>query len=288
MTSERNAVPERMQCMEVWGGNSPVQRSFETAGLQLWLHSHPFEQAVRGGDVYYISSCASGRITRLLLADVSGHGEGVGALAVGLRDLMRQNVNVIQQTRFVSEMNRQFAEQPENAAFATAVVCTFFAPTRSLQICNAGHPPPMLFRAPQGRWFSVPEVASIERGAGFTDTPLGIVEHADYTRIDTRLSQGDMVLCVSDAFTESQWASGELLGSDGLLRMVEDVDTSQAAEVIPGLIDRIVREHRGNLAHDDSTALLFRADGSKVSLTDNLLAPFRLLRRVRDGTTLQT
>ena len=73
--TDTDTTHERMHCMEVWGGNSPVDRGFATPGLQLWLHSQPYDRAEGGGDVYYVSSCASGRITRLLLADISGHGE---------------------------------------------------------------------------------------------------------------------------------------------------------------------------------------------------------------------
>ena len=117
---------ERMECMEVWGGNQCVDRSFQTPGLKVWVYSRPFGQAVGGGDVYYLSSCASGRITRMLLADVSGHGEMVSQMAVALRDLMRPNVNYIRQTRFVQAMNQQFSEFSEQGGFATALASTFF------------------------------------------------------------------------------------------------------------------------------------------------------------------
>ena len=273
-----------MQCMEVWGGNSPVDREFSTPGLQLWLHSRPYEKSARGGDVYYVSSCASGRITRLLLADVSGHGERVAAVAGGLRDLMRQNVNLIHQTRFVREMNRQFTEQPSHEGFATALVCTFFAPTRSLQFCNAGHPAPMLYRAAQDRWVSAQELTPVENASGVANTPLGVVGEADYSRFETKLGNGDMMLCVSDAFTESRDSAGNLLGEEELMRMVEQLDPAEPAQIIPRLVDRLSRQREGNLSQDDATALLFRADGSQVSLKDNLSAPFRLLGSVRDNT----
>lgn len=97
---------QRMQCMEVWGGNRQVDRYLETPGLEAWIYSQPHQQAPGGGDVYYISSCASGRITRILLADVSGHGVDASKLAVGLRELMRRNINIVKQSRFVTEMNQ--------------------------------------------------------------------------------------------------------------------------------------------------------------------------------------
>src|SRR5580704_11536691 len=40
-------------------------------------HLRPHGQARRGGDVDYASSCAKGRINRLLPVDVAGHGNSV-------------------------------------------------------------------------------------------------------------------------------------------------------------------------------------------------------------------
>jgi sigma-B regulation protein RsbU (phosphoserine phosphatase) len=284
MPSTATATSDRMQCMEVWGGNAPVDRGFGVPGLKLWVYSRAYQRAEGGGDVYYVSSCASGRITRLLLADVSGHGEAVADIATGLRDLMRSNVNLINQTRFVREMNRQFSEQSYLAGFATALVCTFFAPTRSLQFCNAGHPVPMLYRAEHGSWTSAQELARVERGDGLSDTPLGVIQEADYSRFETKMSPGDMVLCVSDAFTEALDSAGNMLGTGGLLKVVEELDISRPDEIIPELVERIRLQQHDNLSQDDATVLLFRADGSNPSLKENLLAPLRLLSRVRDNT----
>ncbi len=43
--------PERMQCMEVWGGNVRVERHFQMRGLEAWISSQPEGQAAAGGDV---------------------------------------------------------------------------------------------------------------------------------------------------------------------------------------------------------------------------------------------
>ena len=72
--SMADSPKQHMQCMEVWGGSQVTSSGVELAGLDVWVYSKPFGEAQRGGDVYYVSSCASGRISRLLLADVSGHG----------------------------------------------------------------------------------------------------------------------------------------------------------------------------------------------------------------------
>src|SRR5260370_2830346 len=141
-----------MQCMEVWSGSQLTTRGVEFGGLDAWVYSKPYGNAQHGGDVYYASSCATGRITRLLLADVSGHGNTVASTAANLRTLMRRFVNRLDQTEFVRLLNQQFAELSEAGTFATAVVATFFAPTPRLIVCNAGHPRPLLYQAADRQW----------------------------------------------------------------------------------------------------------------------------------------
>src|ERR1700682_5962792 len=140
-------MTQHMQCMEVWGGSQLTSRSVEFGGLEAWVYSKPYGQAQRGGDVYYASSCATGRITRLLLADVAGHGHSVASTAADLRTLMRRFVNRLDQTEFVRLLNLQFATLSRAGTFATAIVGTFFAPSGRLTVCNAGHPRPLLYRA---------------------------------------------------------------------------------------------------------------------------------------------
>src|ERR1700722_19083859 len=99
---------QHMQCLEVWGGNQVVDSAVVMSGLDAWVYSRPYGQSTDGGDVYYVSSCATGRISRLLVADVTGHGASVAGTAAKLRWLMRKYVNYVDQGRFVQSMNQQF------------------------------------------------------------------------------------------------------------------------------------------------------------------------------------
>ena len=141
-----------MQCMEVWGGSQGIARSVRLGGLDAWVYSKPYGGAAFGGDIYYASSCAAGHINRMLLADVSGHGDAVAESAVALRKLMRRYVNFLDQSKLVRSLNRQFTAMSRQGRFATAIATTFFAPTRVLTVCNAGHPPPLLYTASNRRW----------------------------------------------------------------------------------------------------------------------------------------
>src|ERR1700723_4147279 len=119
-----------MTCMEVWGDSQLTARGIEMGGLNAWVYSKPFGQAQRGGNVYYASSCATGRISRLLLADGSGHGNSVAATAADLRTLMRRFVNRLDQKEFVRLLNQEFTTLSKDGVFATAIVATFFSPSR--------------------------------------------------------------------------------------------------------------------------------------------------------------
>ena len=209
-----------MKCMEVCGGSQLTARGIVIGGLDAWVYSKPHGQAPRGGDVYYASSCAAGRITRLLLADVSGHGTSVAAVAADLRTLMRRFVNRWDQAEFVRLLNEQFSALSKKGTFATAIVSTFFAPSRRLILCNAGHPRPILYRAQQQEW-SLLEHEDAPRLPGPSNLPLGLFSITEYEHFDVELEPGDCLVMYTDALIESSDADGEKLGEEGVLRILK-------------------------------------------------------------------
>ncbi|GMU83123.1 MAG: hypothetical protein AMXMBFR47_29940 [Planctomycetota bacterium] len=269
---------ETMQCMEIWGGNRSVDGGVALAGLDAWVFSRPHAGAEAGGDVHYVSSCATGRITRLLVADVSGHGESVSATASSLRSLMRRFVNYVDQTRFVRSMNGEFSTLALDGTFATAIVNTYYAPTGELTLCNAGHPPPLLYRA-EARTWSLLEGAARGEQKNSGNLPLGIVELAAYDQFALRLRPGDMVLCYTDSLIEATDPSGEWIGPRGLLRLIQGLDTGDPGAIIPALLAAVRGLAPGNLHGDDVTVLLFRPNGRapRAPFAQRVLAPIRVL-----------
>ena len=249
-----------MQCMEVWGGSQLTSSTVELGGLEAWVYSKPYGQAQRGGDVYYASSCATGRISRLLLADVSGHGNTVAATAADLRTLMRRFVNRLDQKEFVRLLNQQFTALSRNGIFATAVVTTFFSPSRRLSICNAGHPRPILYRAVDRGWSFLGHGESAEESS-LANIPLGIMDLADYEQFDVELEPGDCLVSYTDALIESCDADGKMLGEDGLLRIMNLLGDIEPGELIATLLKEISERFPENLSADDVTVLVVRATG---------------------------
>lgn len=264
--------------MEVWGGSQLTARGVQLGGLDAWVYSKPYGQAPRGGDVYYASSCATGRITRLLLADVAGHGSAVASTAADLRVLMRRFVNCLDQTEFVRRLNRQFAELPRKGAFATAIVTTFFSPTKRLTVCNAGHPRPLRYRASEDRWefLCQQEEAPCKT---LRNIPLGLIHAADYDQFDIELDPGDYLLAYSDALIESRDADGEMLGEEGLLRIVRLLGSVPAERLIETLLAEIADRYQENLSADDVTVIVVKATGGQLrhGFRHRLRAGIRLL-----------
>jgi serine phosphatase RsbU (regulator of sigma subunit) len=274
----------QMQCMEVWGGSQLTAQAVQFGGLDAWVYSKPFGQAHAGGDVYYASSCATGRISRLLLADVAGHGNTVANTAADLRILMRRFVNRLDQTEFVRLLNQQFSVLPRTGAFATAVVTTFFEPSRRLTVCNAGHPRPILYRAAERRWdFLGNNIPSLR--AAPSNIPLGLFEAAEYEQFDVELQPGDCLLSYTDALIESRDADGEMLGEDGILRILRVLGDVAPDRLTATLLAEIETRYPENLSEDDVTVLVVRANGRKLrySLGEKLRALGRFM-----GTLLRS
>jgi phosphoserine phosphatase RsbU/P len=279
-------TPQRMHCMEVFGGSQLAARAVQFGGLDTWLFSKPFGEGRDGGDVYYASSCINGRISRFLLADVVGHGQVASETAEGLKFLMRRFVNWLDQCEFVRLLNRQFAELVPDGIFATAIVATFFAPTRRLCLCNAGHPPPLLYRAASREW----SLLRADRDLTRRNLPLGILDLSDYQDFDIELWPGDCVLVYTDGLIEACGSDDQILGEAGLLEIASGLQATAPKGLAESLLWEIGKRYPTALSCDDVTVMVLQANGRDLefSLAQKWAVAKRyfsaLLRAHRDGT----
>ena len=253
-----------MQCNEVWGGNQAIDTAVQMAGLDAWVYSRPYRGDDAGGDVHYVSSCATGRIARLLVADVSGHGSTVADVATALRGLMRRYMNYVDQAKLVAGLNVEFSKLAEVGTFATAIVATYWVPTDDLVLTNAGHPRPLVYRAGTQAWSTLDGARASGERRGVANIPLGITE-SEYTHITARLREGDCVLIYTDSLLEVKTREGKLLGEAGLLEVLNSLDARKPERLIGELIAAV-----GDLCADgpegmgdDVTALLVRPNTAK-------------------------
>ena len=97
--------PHRLKCAETWASNQSTSSVADLPGLRVWVHSRPFGAGDAGGDVHYVSVCPSCIVSRVALADVSGHGHAVVSLGAKLRELMQKYLAALEQVNLMRDLN---------------------------------------------------------------------------------------------------------------------------------------------------------------------------------------
>jgi phosphoserine phosphatase RsbU/P len=274
-----STAPYTLQCMDIWSGNQSASSEVVTPGLELSIYSQPYHGESNGGDIHYVSLCAGGIVTRIVLADVSGHGEAVAETSQGLRSLVRRFMNSKSQMRLVREINREFTELTQSSRFATAIIATYLASDSRLVLCNAGHPRPLWFQHRTGSWSFVTQ--DLLGSGRVSNLPLGFDAATSYQQFSVSLEKGDIFLLYTDALTEARNGDDRLLGEDGLLKLVETVPTTSVRELSLGIQTRLQEYSNNQPADDDVTilALRYTAEGWRMpSLGEKLNAYAKLLR----------
>ena len=137
----------------------------------------------------------------MVLADISGSNDVFQRLSCEIRDGLLRNINSIWQNRVVSDMTRQFREFAQRGGFATVTVATFFSLTRSLVVCNAGNPPPLVFRARDRSWHAL---HGESQAAVDTDALSDAIEDPnEYRHLETKLDVGDVFVLYGNGFAKS-------------------------------------------------------------------------------------
>jgi phosphoserine phosphatase RsbU/P len=262
-----------LQCMEIVGSNRAAEQLVAAAGLDVWINSRPLQASAGGGDIHYLSSCGSGEVTRLALADISGHGAAVDGIATSLRRLMRKYINTLDQTRFAMALNREFGALAEAGQFATALILTYFGPTNHLIVCNAGHCRPLWHSAQRGGWLPLDaetagDCQSLRTSRAryhfgrISNLPLGILDPTDYEQFAVRLEPGDFVVVYTDGITESEDSEGRQLGEAGLLELLARLPTSGAALLGEQASAALTARRGEQPATDDCSLIILEHTGS--------------------------
>ena len=128
--------------MQAWSGSGATSGVMTLPGLEVWSQSVPAGSARAGGDVHYFSNCPQCIVSRIALADVSGHGEQVIAFADALRHLMMKHLSALDQEALMRDLNQVSRLALGSFRYATMLALGWHSRRGLLVITNAGHPPP--------------------------------------------------------------------------------------------------------------------------------------------------
>ncbi len=243
-----------LQCMEIWNGNRYVERDVASAGLQAWVFSQPYQSNRQGGDIHYLSLCVGGIVTRIVLADVAGHGDQVAQTSKELLNLLRKFMNTKKQDRLVAELNRHFTEIEAKEGFASAVVATYLSHKSTLLLTNAGHPRPLFYRGAYGRWEFL-DLPTTDKGLG-DNFPFGLDQSTRYEHFVLKIEPGDWLLLYTDAYTECCDKEEQLLGESGLLTLVQQIPRSLSVTEFGRELNRLMSENSCQWLNEDDTTLI--------------------------------
>ena len=268
-------------CNEVWGGNRAFSGPIELPGMRGILFSEPCEGA-RGGDVHYLSVCGSGQLSRMCLADVTGHGESVAAVSQTMHELLRRSVNRMDQRKMLRKLNLRLS-QLDDGSFTTAAVLTYFAPMHRLSISYAGHEPAWYYEASSQRWSQLEPT----QRQGLFDIVLAVEPRTRYTQRVRRVERGDRLLMITDGVLEAPNKSGDLFGREGLSNVLQSAHNLDTEALVPAIIEKLREHTNGAALHHDDVSLLM------IEFVDNLESPAlwtalqnRLFRRWRETSKI--
>ena len=180
-------------------------------GLAAWVHSVPSGPGEGGGDVHYVSVCSSCVVSHVALADVSGHGQAVVAVGEKLRELMVRYLPDLEQAGLMRDLNRAVREELDGVHYATMIAAGWHGPRGLLVLTNAGHPPPLRYRAVGDEWSWIDARRTGQRGR-VAGVPLGLLDDSSYHRVALKPEARDLVVLYSDGVSEAANEDGDELG----------------------------------------------------------------------------
>lgn len=233
------------------GGNRPVHADVELPGLRGVLYSSVADGA-HGGDIHYLSVCGSGLLARLCVADVAGHGDAVAAVGTEMYGQLRRSVDIVDERRVLRAIDRRIV-RADVQAMTTAVLVTYYPPSRRLAISYAGHPPAWFYSAATRRWRPIEPEPARATATSPVGLPLGTGLSPRFTRRRLRVAEGDRLLLLTDGVLEACSPQGDELGHAGLERLLHAYQGDH-----DGLVDHVLQgleAHTGSgaLPHDDVT-----------------------------------
>ena len=212
-----------------------------------WEFAFAFEPAGPvGGDCCDVVTHEGSDEATFLLGDVSGKGIPAAMLAASLqatvRTLAAPGLSVC---GLVDRANRVVRSASVSRAFAT-LVCGRVSPGGSLQVCNAGHCPPLL----RGGG-SVREVPP-------TGLPVGTFLSSAYGVHELRLGDGDFLVAFSDGLTEARDTDGTEYGSERLAAVLASLERPSARDVVASCLADLHGFTGGRARGDDLSLLVVR------------------------------
>ncbi|HXO45171.1 MAG TPA: SpoIIE family protein phosphatase [Candidatus Cybelea sp.] len=225
---------------------SLAPQSLVWGGMRVDAYFHPVRTI--GGDFGMVSPLDD-RHLNLLVCDVSGHGIGSALVANRIySETMSQLRSGGPLTEMLRDLNRFVLQNLGTSALLfTLAAARIDIGGRRMIFAGAGHPPAMVVTP--GEQPRLLESRSMVLG-GLPDAV------ADEAAIEIDLNPGDRVVLYTDGISEVFDSRGEMLGTEGVQKIVRETSLLPFGDMQQALLNRVAAWREGTPTDDMSLVLL--------------------------------
>jgi phosphoserine phosphatase RsbU/P len=211
-------------------------------GWEVAYHYQPAGPV--SGDYCDLIAGTSGEF-HFLVGDVSGKGVAAAMLMSHMSAMLRTLITLgLPLSQLMERASRVFCESTLPTHYAT-LICGRASASGEIEICNAGHPPPLVLQAG--------DIARLDA----TGMPIGMFYTQSFSSRTVRLAPGSTLLLYTDGLFEAQNAAGVEYGIDRLAALAASADRQPQATIETCVRD--LAAFRGAPgANDDLTLLAIR------------------------------
>ena len=149
----------------------------------------------------------------------------------------------------LKNINQSFAEDLTPELFATFVAAVCEEGSDQLELLSAGHGPIFVYSS-DNQSFRLMDAQAL---------PLGIFPDLwDAVPVKLSMQPGDIVLLVTDGFSEWENSAGEEFGTERLAAVVRQFSDREPEVIIAELHDAVLNFAKGTPQQDDLTAVLIK------------------------------
>lgn len=179
-----------------------------------------------------------------MLGDVSGKGVAASMLMAHLNAMMRALAGTgLSLVQMVERASRLFCESTLSTHFAT-LVCGRADKNGGVELCNAGHLPPLL------------EQGAAIRSIEATGLPLGLFCSQEFSAERLQVKRGDVLLLYTDGISEAENAQGEEFGVGELKDILRTRQWQSAQDLVRSCVSRVSDFRSGASPRDDLTLMV--------------------------------
>jgi len=227
----------------------PERMSVREGGLHVAGINELCEDAT--GDYYDVLAALPEGKLGVAIGDVSGHGLQAALVMAEARAFLRAFVRTAPWLdRALALMNDALVPDMAGGKFLSLFAAVLDPKDGRMEWCNAGHNPPLLFRAADR------SVRPLER----TGRILGIlVGEPCGPGEPLRLEKGDVLLLYTDGVTEAKGPDGDLFGQERLEAALLDAAAAEPEAILDTLRSSVKGFTRGARNTDDVTMLAVKS-----------------------------